>query len=122
MKKYFVSIIAFTPLLFVPQAAFAASCGPIRDFSSAVCFFLDIISTLIPIVASIALLVFFWGLAEFIRKSADPGAREEGREIMKWGIVSLFVLMSVWGIVFFLSNDIFGRYSIGIPSLPTQSR
>jgi hypothetical protein len=56
-------------------------------------------------------------LAKFIRDSGDETAREEGREIMKWGIIALFVVSSLWGVVAFIRND------LGIPelnSLPNQ--
>ena len=61
---------------------------------------------LIPISASLALLFFFWGLAKFILHSGDEKGREEGKEVMKWGIIALFVLVSIWGIVFFIRGEL----------------
>ena len=64
------------------------------------------ISLLIPITAGVSLLFFFWGLAKFILKAGgDEKAREEGKQVMKWGIVALFVLVSIWGIVLFLRSE-----------------
>lgn len=65
----------------------------------------NIINTLIPIVAALALLYFFYGLAKFILNRKDnPEAKEEAQGIMVWGVVALFVMMSVWGLVRFIQN------------------
>ncbi len=65
-----------------------------------------IINLLIPIVFALALLYFFWGLAQYILASGDPTAQESGRNKMIWGIVALFVMASVWGLVRFLGTAI----------------
>ncbi len=117
MKNYFLTGTLAILAALIPSPLFAASCGyggPPRDFGGFVCLALDLVTTAIPIVAAIALLVFFWGLAKFILHAGDDKSHETGKELMKWGIISLFVMVSVWGIVLFLTNDIFG---ISLPSL-----
>lgn len=75
----------------------------------------DIINTLLAILVALALLYFMWGLARMIfRVAGDEGAIEEGKRTMLWGIVALFVMVSVWGIVNFLA-DSFGFDSYGPP-------
>lgn len=67
-----------------------------------------LINTAIGVVVALALLAFFWGLAKFIFKvGGDEKAEDEGKRIMKWGLVALFVMVSVWGIVRFLEEAIF---------------
>lgn len=68
-----------------------------------------LVRMLIPIVAGLALLVFFYGVAVFVLKSGSDSAREEGRKLMLWGIIGLFVMMSVWGLVHFIG----GAFGIG---------
>ncbi len=51
------------------------------------------------IVASLALLYFFWGLAELILKSSDDEKRKESIQKLIWGLVALFVLLSIAGII-----------------------
>jgi hypothetical protein len=65
-----------------------------------------LINSLIGITASIAVLVFMWGIAIFIWKAGDPKAQEEGRNRMVWGIVALFVMVSVWGIVNLIRGEL----------------
>lgn len=57
------------------------------------------------IVTGIALVAFLWGLAKFIfRVGGDEKAVESGRTLMIWGVVALFVMVSVWGIVAFFEE------------------
>lgn len=105
----------------VPALAATPFCAASpQNFSQVVCLFVDLLNTAIPIVAGLALVVFFYGLAKFIHslQSGNDTGVSEGKEVMKWGIVALFVMISVWGIVFFLTNDVFGLSSPGVPILP----
>ncbi len=76
----------------------------------------EIIDLLIPIVAAIALLYFFWGLAKLILHAGDEKAREEGKHIMVWGIAALFVIVSIWGIVFFIQEALLDSVPMTLPS------
>lgn len=59
------------------------------------------------ILAGAAVLIFMWGLAKFIFKiGSSEKAVEEGRNIMVWGLIALFVMTSVWGIIFFFQNEL----------------
>ena len=52
----------------------------------------------------IALLGFFWGLAQFVFAAGDEDKKAQGRQHMIWGIIALFVMVAVWGLVGFLGN------------------
>lgn len=123
MKVFFASLILLATIVALPVPVFAAPyCIPFgtpENFGDFVCLFIDLISLLIPIVAAIALLAFFWGLAKFILHSDSDSAHEEGRQIMFWGIIALFVLVSVWGIVAVLHGDFFNGPAV-LPQLPTN--
>lgn len=68
----------------------------------------NIVGLLIPLTAACALLFFFWGLVGFIQHAGDEKAVTEGRRKMLWGIIVLFIITSVWGIVGFIEGDLFG--------------
>ena len=55
---------------------------------------------LVPLAFILALLFFFWGIAKYIRSAGSE--KDEGKKVMVWGIVALFVMASVWGLVAFL--------------------
>jgi len=63
-----------------------------------------LIDIALPIVVALGLLAFFYGLALFIFKSGDPEEQKKGRSIMIWGVVALFVMVSVWGLVRFVGS------------------
>lgn len=58
-----------------------------------------LITTATPIVVALALLYFFWGLANYILNSGNEEKKKEGKSIMIWGILALFIMVSVWGII-----------------------
>jgi len=58
---------------------------------------------LIPLVFTLALLFFFWGVAKYIWSEGQ--GKEDGRKIMIWGVVALFVMTSVWGLVAFFQTE-----------------
>jgi len=108
MKKIYPAFLVLFLGMAVPTRAFAAACyfaGTPQNFRGLVCLFIDLISTAIPIVGGLALLAFFWGLAKFILNAGSESGREEGKEVMKWGIIALFVMVSIWGIIYFLQVE-----------------
>lgn len=79
----------------------------------------DIIQTLtgialsvVPVLASLALLYFFWGIATSLFNVGDKDGIKKGRERMLWGFIALFVILSLGGLIFLLENTFFGRSSL----------
>ncbi|MEK7107790.1 MAG: hypothetical protein AAB814_01285 [Patescibacteria group bacterium] len=54
---------------------------------------------LIPILIGIGLVVFLWGVVRYITAGPDETKRTEARNLMVWGIIGLFVMVGVWGLV-----------------------
>lgn len=78
-----------------------------------------LISRLITIAAGLALLAFFWGLAMFIfRVGGDEKAVDKGKVLMKWGLIALFVLVSVWGIIRFFQGELLTGIDMSNPLTP----
>ncbi len=82
-----------------------------------------IIGTLIPIIMAIALLIFFWGLAMYMFKADDSTARGEAINIMVMGIIVLFVMVSVWGLVGLLGSTfgVKGGEALRAPGIPESA-
>lgn len=59
---------------------------------------------ILPGILVLALIFFMWGVAMFILGAGDPEKREQGKHVMTWGIVALFVIVAVWGIVFWIAS------------------
>ncbi len=56
-----------------------------------------ILAPLIKLMIALAIVFFLWGVFKFIKEDGDK--KEEGRNFMFWGIVGIFVMISVWGLV-----------------------
>lgn len=64
-----------------------------------------LVQGLVPIVIGAGLLVFLWGVLKYVRAdSADEKAK--GSRYIMWGIVALFVMVTIWGLVFMLKEAI----------------
>jgi NADH:ubiquinone oxidoreductase subunit 6 (subunit J) len=116
MKK---TLIASAFILF-PSIAFAQTItlGPLVQFLRAISF---LEATVIPILIAGALIVFFYGLIMYLwgsRGSAEKHSKE--KNVMVWGLVALFVMVSVWGLVK-LGQQAFGisgNETINTPIVP----
>jgi Type IV secretion system pilin len=51
------------------------------------------------LLVSIALMVFLWGVVQFIGTAGDEKARGAGRTKILWGLIGLALIVSVWGVV-----------------------
>ncbi len=78
---------------------------PGNNLTSLIVWFGNILSLLIPIMIALALLAFFWGLVKYVWGSGGEGA-DNGRKIMVAGLVALFVMVSVWGIIRLAQNTL----------------
>jgi uncharacterized membrane protein len=63
-----------------------------------------IINLFYPIILSLAILFFIWGVGRFILNAGDSKLREDGKQKMIWGIIAVFVVLSLFGIVQLLGN------------------
>jgi len=67
----------------------------------------QIINPLIPVLIGIGLIVFFWGIIQFVLNADSEEKRTTGKQHMMWGIIGIFIMVSVWGIIYLL-QDFFG--------------
>lgn len=67
-----------------------------------------IINPLIQLMFAVALVVFLWGILEYIKGAGSPDSREQGSRHILWGIVGLFIMIGVYGIITLFKNTLFG--------------
>jgi len=60
----------------------------------------EIINPLLWLIVAAALVYFLWGAAEFIRNAESDDGRSKGKRHMLWGIIGLFLILSVKGILY----------------------
>jgi hypothetical protein len=76
---------------------------------------------LVPILITVAVLVFFWFVIQFIVKgNQDAEAKQASVKGMMYSVGALFVMVSIWGIIGFLGNvlGINAGGNIPIPGVP----
>ena len=60
---------------------------------------LKIVNPLIILLVSVAVVVFLYGVYEFIAGAESEEKRATGRRHMLWGVVGLFIMVSFFGII-----------------------
>jgi hypothetical protein len=76
------------------------------DFGCSIRRIVSLLSILYPILVSIAFIVFFWGLSQFILHSDNKVELENGKKYMFWGVIALFVLITFMTIIRFIAGDL----------------
>lgn len=66
----------------------------------------EILNPLIALMFAVATMYFFYGIAVYIWNPDNEEAREKGRIGMFWGIIGMFVMVSVFGIMKFIISSI----------------
>jgi succinate dehydrogenase/fumarate reductase cytochrome b subunit len=72
-----------------------------------------IISPIILLLFALALVYFLYGVAMFVMNADEPEARKLGAKHMMWGIIGIFVMFAVKGILLVIINT-FGISNPGI--------
>jgi len=100
-----VTIFAF------PLVSSAATINNISDVGS---FIINTINNVVvPVLFAIAFIVFLWGAFNtFILGANSEETKENGKNLMLWGLIGFFVMVSIWGLVNILTGTInFGNSS-----------
>lgn len=96
MKKVILATLAFAPAF-----VFAQQLGNLETLVSSIG---RLVGLALPIVVGIALLAFFWGLVKYIFAQGNEESKVDAKKIMLWGLIALFVMVAVWGIVRFVGD------------------
>lgn len=99
MKKSTFLGLNLVVLFALPAVAFAQANPDLGVFDGFLTEIGGLISAAVPIVVGLAVLLFLWGLARFILNQDNEEARANARQLMIWGIVIIFVMVALWGLV-----------------------
>lgn len=103
INKKVVSLIAVGAIL-LPSLAFAQD-PSLTNLQSMALGVKRIVEILIPVVFGLGVLAFFWGLVKYL--FGDDHDKDQAKKTMLWGVVAIFVMAAIWGLVRFL-GDTFG--------------
>ena len=118
LKKILPYAVALTiPILVLAQVVTPLPSGT----QSIVTNIKNLVNNVIPILLIIGTVVFLWGVILYLTAGADEEKRANARSLMIHGLVGLFVMVAVWGIVNVLVG-FFGITGTGIPERPGDIR
>ncbi len=100
--KHKTSII-YIALAGLATPFFASAQGDLTSFVRTIG---NIVNLLVPIVSTLAIVFFFFGLAKYVLNAGDEERKAEGKNIMIWGVLAMFVLVTIWGIIGFLQKTV----------------
>ena len=102
-KKYYSFAVA-SGMALLPAVALAQ--GNFQNLIGLAESALDVTNIVLVIVFVLALLVFAWGIVKYITAAGDPAKVKEARGFLWWGILGVFVLAAMFGIVQFIGNSL----------------
>jgi hypothetical protein len=94
-----------------PTQAFAAQCAaPLNSgegLTGILTFPTCVINTyLVPGAIALEIIFFIIGIIIYVTNGGNESKRTEGSQFMLWGILAIFVTLSVWGLVAIIRNTL----------------
>lgn len=68
----------------------------------------DIANSIIPFLIGLTVALIVWGIFKYVMAAGDTEKVAEGRKVVIYGIVALFMMLSFWGLVLIIQKSIFG--------------
>ncbi|MFZ2049003.1 MAG: hypothetical protein WAV25_01775 [Minisyncoccia bacterium] len=72
-----------------------------------------VINPVIKLVFAIAIVIFFYGIYQFISEETGDKGREQGKKKILWGLVGMLIMFSAYGII----NLILGTFNFPKPGI-----
>ena len=105
-----------------PLLAFAQDVTDIPSFVTRIITIIN--DAVIPLLIGVAFVTFLYGIYKYI-VSVSVDKKEEGRTLIIYGLVGLFIMLSAWGLVDILVKSFFTGSDLNtppafpkVPSLP----
>ncbi len=105
-------------VLALPAVAFAAA--P-RTWGELVGLLVSFMNSGVTVLVALAIAIYFYGIASNILEFGGGHSQEKLKNYFYWGIIVLFVMVSVWGILRLMQNTIFGAGASTASSGPGTS-
>jgi hypothetical protein len=99
MKK----IPAFLFSFLLPVVVFAQSLSEIKNINGLSTRLLAIGDIVIYLFVSVAVVYIIWHVVQYFIKPSKDSRKDAGMNIL-WGIVGLFIIVSIWGLVNIFTN------------------
>ena len=119
MKKALAISSTTLAVLALPMVTFAQT--TINNVSDLGTFIINTINNIVvPVLFAIAFIVFLWGAFDtFILGANSEEVKERGKNLMLWGLIGFFVMVSIWGLVNLLTGTLSFGNNTGPSSTPS---
>lgn len=95
------SKLVYALSIFIPSVSFAALNG-LKGLLNEIS---GMMNSLIALIFGLAMVFFFWGMAQFILNDAgNDKTRDDGKKKILWSIIALFIMFSIYGILRMIGN------------------
>lgn len=99
MKKIIASAIALaTPAIAFAQTSLTLGSGD-QNLGGLVGLFKNVLTTATSLLIAAAVVYFLYGVFQFVMSAGDEEKRANGRSQIITGIIGIAVMVSVWGLV-----------------------
>ena len=112
MKKLIAAALVLAPL-----TAFAQN--QITNINSLTVTLTNIGTTVISILIALGVIWIVYNAVRFIMAADKPEERSERGKAMLWGIVGLFIILSIWGLVAILTGTFSTQNNAPVNQFPT---
>ena len=99
MRTRIATFLGVALTVAMPVLASAATLNNTLQFLS------TFLNAVIGLFVTLAIVVFFWGLIKYLWSMSTEDAHE-GLKIMFWGVIAIFVMVSIWGIIRLLQSTL----------------
>ena len=103
--KRFAAYAFSTSILVLPGVVLAQSNTP-RTFKDLVGMLVELLNSGTAVLVTLAVVVFLFGAAQNMLKARTEGGAAL-RNFLLWGVIILFVMVSIWGILRLLQATLF---------------
>jgi len=108
-------------LILLSPGAVLAQTAP-HNFQELAGFIVTLLNNATTVLIVAGLAIYFYGISTNILKFGD-GDKEKFRNYFLWGIIVLFLMVSIWGILRLLQDSLFGGSGTDPSSgAPTQTQ
>jgi len=111
LKNKKIKIVCLLALT-LPNIVFAKT-----TLSDLIYIFINLGLKIIPFLGVVAFLVFILGVGKFIKASSDE-KNKDAKNFLIWGIIGMFILVTIWGILTFIRGEFGLTGTLGIPQIP----
>lgn len=106
MKEKIYKAVAFSVpagIVLFPLVTLAQNVSTVNSWFSNI---EDWVTRAVPILIGVALLVFIWGLIQYINAGDDDAKKKGARGTIIYGVIILAAIVGVWGLVNFVLDTI----------------